>query len=79
MANSTVCQSRWKPIVEPWRAKPKTYGEAPTHWLKFSEEAVIVWGPNRRRGRLVCSDPCNGRKYWGFGQQRSKSDIAGDS
>ena len=25
MANSTVCQSKWKPIVESRRAKPKTY------------------------------------------------------
>ena len=25
MAHSTVCQSKWKPIVEPRRAKPKTY------------------------------------------------------
>ena len=41
MANSTVCQSKWKPIVEPPRAKPKTYRQAPTHWLKFYEEAVI--------------------------------------
>ena len=41
MANSTVCQSKWKPIVEPRRAKPKTYRQAPTHWLKFYEEAVI--------------------------------------
>ena len=51
MANSTVCQSKWKPIVEPRRAKPKTYRQAPTHWWKFYEEAVIewVWGPNRRR------------------------------
>ena len=40
MANSTVCQSKWKPIVEPRRAKPKTYRQAPTHWLKFYEEAV---------------------------------------
>ena len=40
MANSTVCQSKWKPIVEPRRAKPKTYRKAPTHWLKFYEEAV---------------------------------------
>ena len=40
-ANSTVCQSKWKPIVEPRRAKPKTYRQAPTHWLKFYEEAVI--------------------------------------
>ena len=37
----TVCQSKWKPIVEPRRAKPKTYRQAPTHWLKFYEEAVI--------------------------------------
>ena len=41
MANSTVCQSKWKPIVEPLWAKPKTYRQAPTHWLKFYEEAVI--------------------------------------
>ena len=41
MANSTVCQNKWKPIVEPRRAKPKTYSQAPTHWLKFYEEAVI--------------------------------------
>ena len=41
MANSTVCQSKWKPIVEPRRAKQKTYRQAPTHWLKFYEEAVI--------------------------------------
>ena len=41
MANSTVCQSKWKPIVEPRRAKSKTYRQAPTHWLKFYEEAVI--------------------------------------
>ena len=41
MANSTVCQSKWKPIVEPRRAKPKTYRQALIHWLKFYEEAVI--------------------------------------
>ena len=41
MANSTVCQSKWKPIVEPRRAKPKTYRQALTHRLKFYEEAVI--------------------------------------
>ena len=40
MANSIVCQSKWKPIVEPRRAKLKTYRQAPTHWLKFYEEAV---------------------------------------
>ena len=38
---ATVCQSRSKPVVEPRRAKPKTYRQAPTHWLKFYEEAVI--------------------------------------
>ena len=41
MANSTVCQSKWKPIVEPRRAKPKTYRQAPTHLLKFYEKTVI--------------------------------------
>ena len=41
MTNSTVCQSKWKPIVEPRRAKPKTYRQDPTHWLAFFEEAVI--------------------------------------
>ena len=32
---------RFAPLVEPRRAKPKTYRQAPTHWLKFYEEAVI--------------------------------------
>ena len=41
MANSTVCQNKWKPIAEPRRAKPKAYRQAPTLWLKFYEEAVI--------------------------------------
>ena len=41
MANSTVCKSKWKPIVEARQAKPKTYRQAPTHWLKFYKEAVI--------------------------------------
>ena len=41
MANSTVCQSKWKPIVKPGRAKPKTYRQVPTHQLKFYEEAII--------------------------------------
>ena len=41
MANYTVCQSKRKPIVEPRRVKPKTYRQAPTHWLQFYEEAVI--------------------------------------
>ena len=41
IANSTVCQCKWKPIIEPRRAKPKTYRQALIHWLKFYEEAVI--------------------------------------
>ena len=41
MAYSTVWQSEWKPIVEPRQATPKTYRQAPTHWLKFYEDAVI--------------------------------------
>ena len=41
MANSTVCQSKWKPIVEPRQAKPQPCRQGPTHWLKFYEEAVI--------------------------------------
>ena len=41
MANSTVCQSKWEPTVEPRRAKSKTYRQAPTHRLKIHEEAVI--------------------------------------
>ena len=46
MLNSTVCQSKWKSIVEPRRAKPKTYRQAPTYLLKIYEEAVI--GPEGR-------------------------------
>ena len=30
-----------KPIVEPRQVKPKKYRQAPTHRLKFYEEAVI--------------------------------------
>ena len=41
MANYSVCQSKWQPTVELGRAKPKTYHQAPTHWLRFYEEAVI--------------------------------------
>ena len=41
MANSTVCQSEWKPIVELRRAKRKIYRQTPTQWLKFYEEVVI--------------------------------------
>ena len=41
MANSTVCQSKWKSTVEPRRVKQKTYRQAPTRSLKFYEEVVI--------------------------------------
>ena len=41
MVNSTVFKSKWKSIVEPRWAKPKSYRQAPTNWLKFYEEAVI--------------------------------------
>ena len=41
MANSAVCESKWKPMVEPRRTKPKSNHQAPMHWLKFYEEAVI--------------------------------------
>ena len=34
-----------KPVVEPRRTKPKTYRQAPTHWLKVYEEAVIESEP----------------------------------
>ena len=37
----SVCQSKRKSIVEPRRTKPKIYRQAPTHWLKFYEEAII--------------------------------------
>ena len=40
MANSTICQSKWKPIAEPRRAQPNTYRQAPPHWFKLYEEAV---------------------------------------
>ena len=40
IANSNVCQSKWKPVGETKRAKQKTYRQAPTHWLKFYEGAV---------------------------------------
>ena len=36
-----MCQSKWKPIVEPRRAKSKIYRQAPAQWLKIYEEAVI--------------------------------------
>ena len=41
MANSIVCQSKWKPIVEPRRAKPKAYRQAPTHWLNKRQKDCL--------------------------------------
>ena len=41
MANSTVWQSKWKPMVEPRLAKPNIYLHASTHWLQFYKEAAI--------------------------------------
>ena len=50
MANSTVCQSKWNPIAEPRRAKPKTYHQTLTHWFKvLRRRRHWVWGPIRRR------------------------------
>ena len=62
MANSTVCQSKWKLIVEPRRAKPKTYRQVPTHWLKFYEEAVIESEARHQRERMTHL------KYWHHNQ-----------
>ena len=45
MAISTAYQSKWKPIVEPLRAKPKTCRQAPIHLLKFYEDAIIESEP----------------------------------
>ena len=33
--------ARRKPLVEPWRAKPTTKHQAPTHLWKLYEEIVI--------------------------------------
>ena len=41
MANSTVCQSKWKSTVEPRRARPKTYRQTPINPLIIYGEAVI--------------------------------------
>ena len=51
MANSTVRQSKWKPIVKPRRAKLKIYCQAPTHWLKVYEEAVIEFTDQRKANK----------------------------
>ena len=52
MANSTMCQSKWKPLVEPRWDKPKTHRQAQTPWLKFHEEAVIE--SEARLKSMVC-------------------------
>ena len=51
MANSTVCQSKWKPIVEPRRAKQvKDISSSPNPLVKvLRRDRHWVWGPNRRR------------------------------
>ena len=52
VANSSVCQSKRKQIAEPRRAKPKTYRQAPTNWLKFyvieseARTAVLQYDPD---------------------------------
>ena len=43
MANSTVCQSNWKPTDEPRRAKQKTYRQVPIHLR--SEEKIATDEP----------------------------------
>ena len=49
MANSTVCQSKWKPIAEPRRAKPDI-SSSPNPLVKVLRRGrQWVWGPNRRR------------------------------
>ena len=40
MANSTVCQSKWKPIVEPRRAKPKL-SSSPNPLVKVLRRDVL--------------------------------------
>ena len=41
MANSTVCQSKWKPIVEPLRLKPKTQSESFGLEQRYEEQKNI--------------------------------------
>ena len=71
MANSTVCQSKWKPIVEPRRAKPKTYRLAPTHWLKVYEEAVIE--SEARTAVVQLKSEALQSKTWRLAPSRPKS------
>ena len=60
MANSSVHQSKWKPIVEPRRAKPKTYHQAPTYWLQFYEEAIIESEARRPSWKTIFLMPISG-------------------
>ena len=42
MANSTVCQNKWKPIAEPRRAKPMNdISSSPNPLVKVVRKAVI--------------------------------------
>ena len=63
MANPTVCQSKWKPVAEPRRAKPKAHRQAPTYWLKFIQGWVgagcvrsILLVPNLTTGSKFCEN-----------------------
>ena len=50
MANSTVCQSKWKPIVEPRRGQAKDILSSPNPLVKVLRRGRHwVWGPNCRR------------------------------
>ena len=45
-----------KPIVEPRRTKPKTYRQAPTHWLKFYKNEAVYWSEARTADVRLKSD-----------------------
>ena len=50
MANSTVCQSTWKPIVEARRAKLKTYCQAPRLQIQDGNRLEnLFWKKGRRK------------------------------
>ena len=58
MANSTVCQSKWKPIVEPRQAKD--ISSSPNPLVKVLRRSRHwVWGPNRRRANKEWSIAIN--------------------
>ena len=42
MANSTVCQSKWKRIAEPRRAKPKTYFKPQPPVIESEARTAVV-------------------------------------